>query len=286
MYLNLSNCSLQSAGLETVVMAIQKLIYLQHLDLSLNSFTEKAAHKVSQLIKGTSRNFCVHLSNSPMEYNTLKSNVTLKFDNKRKIQFVVLKILSYKLEFVRMQSQEWKSEWIINSSKIKYLCISFSQKQVSKEDFNLLKGFLADSPTIEHLEIAIADLNQTEAKDLFQALSSSRSLVYLNISYSNISNEAADDLAVVIINNRLDRLSMHDCRMNESVMLKIVSALQKNARLKCLDLSANLVSNPAATIIASIITNNNTIEHLNISSCKLHNDSFLVLITLLQSIHA
>ena len=271
-HLNLSNCKLQSTGIEEITKQCKKLTSLKHLDLSMNALTDKAACDISYLINSNSGIKIVRLSNSILECNTLKAGASLKFErNKRKNEFAVIKSLSNKLEYIRIKGQDWKGNWLDNHNKIQLLSITFSQQSVSDDEFSKILKFLSENYLThdQHLELAITDMDKIKSHSLFKVLGSIKSLKHLNISNSDIPVDIVDTFVTIFkSNNKLEKLYLHGCRINKPVIEKMASTLKTMTTLKCLDLHSVKI-NDRSKEIADIITNNPAIEYLNLYSCKL-----------------
>ena len=280
-YLNLSNCKLQCIGIENITGQFKKLTSLKYLDMSMNILTDKAACDISCLINSNPGIKIVRLSNSLLEYNALKVSASLRFErNKRKNEFVAVKALPHKLEYIRIKGQEWKGNWLDNHNKMQMLSITFSQKSVSDDVFTTILKFLSDNHD-QHLELAITDMDKNKSHSLFKVLGLIKSLKYLDVSYSDIPIDIIDTFVNAIkVNNKLEKLYLHDCRINKPVIEKMASTLKTTTTLKCLDLYYVKI-NDRAVEIADVISNNLAIEHLNLYSCKLfENDVEIIAISL------
>ena len=283
-YLNLSNCKLQSAGIESITEQFEKLKSLKHLDLSMNTLTDKAACDISRLIDSNPEIKVVRLSNSLPEYNALKANASLKFEiNKRKKEFVAIKVYLHNLEYIRIKGQEWKGNWLDNHNKIQDLSIIFSQRSVSDDVFTTILKFLSKNHN-QQTELAITDMDKNRSLSLFKVLGSMKSLKYLDVSNSDIPIDIIDTFVNAIkVNNKLEKLYLHDCQINKPVIEKMASALKTITTLKCLDLHGVKI-NDRAVEIADVITNNLTIEHLNLCSCKLFESDVEIIAISLQKL--
>ena len=286
-HLNLSNCKLQSIGIEKITQQCKKLTLLKHLDLSMNVLTDKAACDISYLINSISGIKVVHLSNSILEYYTLKSGASLKFErNKRKKEFAAVKALPNKLEYIRIKGQDWKGNWLDNHYKIQHLSITFSQQSVSDDEFSKILKFLSENYLShdQYLELAITDMDKIKSHNLFKVLGSIKSLKYLNISNSDIPVDIIDTFVTVIkSNNKLEKLYLHGCRINKPVLENLALTLKTITTLKCLDFHSVKI-NDRSKELADVIANNLAIEYLNLYSCKLFENDVEIIATSMQKL--
>ena len=112
---------------------------------------------------------------------------------------------------------------------------------------------------------------------VLQALTKCSKLEVLNLSYTNITEQAAESLAKAIKNNSgLEALYLtnNDLRSSATVILQ---ALKENSKLKVLNLNDNNMTGQVANDLANVIKNNSGLEELYLSNNDLRSSATVIL---------
>ena len=120
---------------------------------------------------------------------------------------------------------------IIINCRVKKLSISYNY--IVGEDERLYSIIADPSSVLEELEMKNTNLSSNAAIKLFTALSDSKKLRILDISYNNITDEACDAIIMAMKKNTsLVELYMYGIRISAECAQLIVAALQHNNTLK------------------------------------------------------
>ena len=120
-------------------------------------------------------------------------------------------------------------------------------------------------------------LLQEDIITVSESLRKASSFCYLLLSYNEINDSAAQELASAIsINMSLNHLSLSDCKLHEKGMLFIAEALQWISSLQYLDLSHGVITDTVASGIAKALSCNTSLECLNMRYCTWPNNGFAI----------
>ena len=143
-----------------------------------------------------------------------------------------------------------------------------SKNNISKTVSHELALAIKSYKCLETLWLSNCNLKSSVVA-IFQALSTISSLKCLSISNNQITEEAGEALASVILHNRgLEILYLRNNNLGKG-MLEIVKALQHITSLKSLDLSKNNISNEVSVELAVAIKSNKHLEELWMLDCNL-----------------
>ena len=244
-HLDLSNCSLQEIGIVEIFTSLKE--HISHL----KSF------KISSL---TSNEETVNLFECCLENNRSIDNLTLQDCECEEIFDALRKLLS------SLQALN------ISSSKI---------------SFHNLICIIANNINLKHLDISKCDLLGELDVQLFTNVISGPFLEYLDFSGNRITKTFARFITNLIYNNyKLKHIDLADCQIQETELVCITNSLTLLTSIKYLNCSNMhmVISQQVASNIAKIITNNVNLEHLDIRSCFLTEQTFTPIVDALKQI--
>ena len=292
----LDNNSLGVGALK-IAKALQNIKSLRLLGLSNNNLPKEIVHELSTAIK----------SNSYLEVLTISSN------DLRCSAIIILQALSnitslkgldISNNHIGDKSSEALASVVIDNTRVEKLLLS---------DNNLGDGILEVAKALQHItslrlldlgknnmpkevsgELALAiksnghleklSLNnnnlESSAIAILQALSTISTLKFLAINGNQITKEAGEALASVVINNtQIEVLHLSDNYLGDGI-IEIAKALQHITSLRSLDLSNNNMPKEASGELALAIKSN---EHLN-ELIGLHNNLKSSIIAILEAL--
>jgi hypothetical protein len=164
--------------------------------------------------------------------------------------------------------------------------IDIGGNQLGAQGVKFIANMFDDKSTSCHLqELTIDDcgLNDEELIPLFRSLLSNTSLHLLNISGNRLIPSSFSTLCFTLAQRtNLSHLIMARCLSSRYVSLELLG--QSSGHLKHLDLSSNtLTTFTLNTLFHSLICNNYSLTHLNISHNLLTDSSALLLLSQVQS---
>ena len=292
--LYLSNNQLQSAVIE-LAKALQKISSLKVLDLNYNNIPEQAADELSAAIRvnNSLQELCLgsnHLGSSTvMIVNALKEITTLKElnlnDNQNRSVELAPAIASIitknkLIERLSLNDNNLNDDGVIRIAQS--LCkhsqlksLTLQNNNITEEAVEALASIISSNIGLEELYLGNNQL-QLGVTKIATTLKNISSLKVLDLDNNNIPEQAADDLAAVIMaNSVLEKLWLSGNHLGSSTVM-IVNALKKITTLKELNLNDNQNrSDELAPAIASIITKNKLIEKLLLNDNNLNDDGVI-----------
>ena len=132
------------------------------------------------------------------------------------------------------------------------------------------------NPGLEHLHLSNNDL-KSSAVVILKALHETSKLKTLNLSGNHMTEQVAEDLAIVIKNNSgLEHLHLSNNDLKSSAVM-ILKALQRNSKVETLNLSGNNMTGQVAEDLAFVIKNNPSLEHLHLYNNDLKSSAVVIL---------
>ena len=117
-----------------------------------------------------------------------------------------------------------------------------------------------------------------------EELKSMETLTHLSLCNNNITYEASDDIAAVILKNTdLHTVILSDNNLQLTGAIKIAGSLQSTSCLRILNMSNNSISFEAASYVATILSCNSKLEELYLGDNKLQNTGAVKIAEALQN---
>ena len=137
---------------------------------------------------------------------------------------------------------------------------------------DFLGEVINNNPKLEVLGVSYVCMHDDAAAKFVQALKSLSCLKILELLGNNINEEAADDIATVIINNSgLVRLYFADNHLGTVGISKIAKSLIDPRGLEILDITNNNITSEAAESISKIIQSNPQLKSLLLGEVTIMN---------------
>ena len=277
-----------------VLQALKEHSRLKVLNINDNNLTAHVAEDLATIIKTNSSLEKLYLSN-----NSLKTSagIILKALKEKS----VLKVLHLNNNLMTEEVAEDLAAVIRNNSSLEQLCIGSNKlglsavmilqalqehsrlKVLNISDNNLTPNVAEDLATIIKINPGLEELYlsnnglKTSAAIILKALKEKPFLKILHLNDTLMTEEVAEDLAVVIrSNSSLEQLCVEKNRLGLSAVM-ILQALQEHSRLKVLNLSDNNLTAHVAEDLARIVKNNLGLEELYLSNNSLKTSAIVLL---------
>ena len=289
-HLDFEQCELQESGFIEIIYSLRSISALQYLSLEGNDITKHLVHKVTSLInKNTTLK---HLNLSKCNLLTAKMQIIIKVLSK----FHSIEYLNISKNKITCQDLQL-NKVISNNCKMKHLNISgcklheheINYVLTSLRSFKYLKSLNFQSCYFNHVSasqwlpdviirnkmLQYLNLNKCNLQEegliaIATALQVTTTLRHLSLNCNHMTNAASQKIALAVSNNcKLELLALSGCIMKdtESGLMAISQAMCKISSLKHLNLSHNNITDKAATVIASAIANNSTMQCIDFSFC-------------------
>ena len=154
--------------------------------------------------------------------------------------------------------------------------LSLGNDNISKEVFDELVIVFKSNKFMQKLWLHNNNLKSL-AMNILQSLSTISTLKYLNINNNQITEEAGEALASVILHNTvLEELHVSGNNLGKG-MLTVAKALQHISSLRSLDLGNNNISEEVAGELALAISANEYLEEMRLYNSKLTSSAIVIL---------
>ena len=291
--LNLFDNDLKSSAV-VILKALQRNSKLKVLDLGSNNMTGQVAEDVAIIIKNNSGLEELYLYNNDLKSSAIVILKALQGNSKLKVLnlgcnnmtgqvaegvAIIIKNNS-DLEKLDLFDNDLKSSAVVilkalqGNSKLKVLNLGSNNMtgQVAEDVAIIIKN----NSGLEELYLYNNDL-KSSAIVILKALQGNSKLKVLNLGCNNMTGQVAEDVAIIIKNNSdLEQLNLFDNDLKSSAVV-ILKALQRNSKLKVLDLGSNNMTGQVAEDVAIIIKNNSDLEQLNLFDNDLKSSAVVIL---------
>ena len=306
-YLNLGSCILSENSLILVTDSLLNTTSLLSLDVSHNWITEKAAQSMAVFLKKNTGlqhlNFCacfvgdaiLTVTDTISQYYVIKhlnfSSNVFTFDA-AKLLGSILMLNKYIecLDLGHCNLNEYGLIEILNSltniTTLLYLNL----------ESNIISGKLADgiasviykNVSLNYLNFSNCNMLESEMKTIFHGIKQISSVEQLNISGNIIAIQTHGDLKDIISkNNEIGYLNFSGCKINQKGLYNILTPLTAFKRLKFLSLASCHISNYLARgLLPIVISSNASLNHLDLTDCKLQEAGLMALAKSLQTTHS
>ena len=246
--LDLSNNDLRTSGITKVLRSLQKISSLIKLCINHNKITDKAADDIAAVVSCNT-----HLQELNISRNDLRiSGITIILRSLQKI-----------------------------SSLIK---LYINHNNITNEAADDIAAVISCNTHLQELNISRNDLRISGITKILRSLQKISLLTKLYINHNIITNEAADDIAAVILSNsNLEEFDIGSSNLQTVGAIQITKALQKISSLKTFYISNNYITDVLANDIAAVISCNK-IQELDVSENNLKMAGVKMLARALQNI--
>ena len=294
--LNLNNNHLQNEIIE-VAKSLEHTTTLEVLSLSENNIPESAATAISAIINSNTSLRAFYIGN-----NNLESSIVTILKCLNKIS--LLEVLDLRNNMIPQEAVETIASVIMHNTRLEELhlhtnSLGIGTVKVAKalQRITTLKILSLSNNNIpreacEELALGIKSNEQlkkfwlndnnlhSSAIVILNSLATITTLTMLNLNNNQITQEAGEALASVIMHNtRLEELHLHTNSLGIGAV-KVAKALQHITTLKMLNLSNNNIPQEAYEELALGIKSNNQLEKLWLHDNNLHCSANVILNTL------
>ena len=293
-YLNLSNCELQDEGLTVILSVVKTTSRLKHINLKSNRMNDMLASQIAECISNNHGLSLISLSNCALQEEGFlriadaftKTNPLFHFDISSNLvtDNVATNLANCNL-FSRMSqithldvSQcQWEmnglSTMFITANKVYSLkCINCSGCEVNEKEAQHLASTITINNTLEQLILANCTVKPTGFVKIFNAVKKLYTLKHLDLCSSQISGEVIFMLAECISGNQVEHLDLSHCLQGVN-SLNVLTAIASGGTLQYLDLSYNDISDDEASCVASAISANKYLYHINLTNNQFNSES-------------
>ena len=281
-YLEISNCEMNQSTVMKIARSIKELQQLKQLNLngivlSVGSLcfvlTDKSTLEELNLSHCRLQNPEISIISSALKKTRLTS-INLSHNNisdyaaSRLASLLLLNRSISNIEMSDCSLQENGMSYIINALKYESLkCLNFSGNQISDSLATELSGVISNNPYIMNLDLSNCILQErSTVKILTSLINCVLDLKLFKISSVVITPKIINFLEQVLDNCKsIETLTLQDC-----VCENIFNAVSKKiSTLQFLDISSSVIS---FNNLISIVANNTTIKHLNVSNCDVQGE--------------
>ena len=248
--LNLSNCNLPKSGTQTLFFAINQIVSLEHLNVNSNVITNCVGADLKDVISKSNK----------MEHLDLSG---CKLDDMELYNMLTSLTASKHLRFLNLRSSHISNE----------------------SASGLLPAVITNNVSLSYLDFTDCKLQEMGLIIVAKTLQTTSRLKHLSLNCNAIKNAAAYEIALAISKNYLlQHLSLSDCELKQEGLMAIAEALCIILSLKHLDLSHNVITDAAAATVAMGVTNNTTMQCLDMRFCKWQNSGITAISKVLNHI--
>ena len=230
--LDLSHNDLQAAGVVSICQV--NLSKLTNFSLSHNSITSDAANQIAAFLS----------CNANLKVLDLSSTELQKVDCKD-----IFKALQ-------------------NISTISSLNVS--NCNVGNEAADELATVLFHNLKLEMIDLSYNNLSPLDIATILRGMENISNLASISVSQNKINDEAADDLATILLHNpNLKHLDLSGNSLSALAFVKIFKGMKNISNLITMNISYNMITNEAANELANVLHHNTTLQKLNMSGNNL-----------------
>ena len=149
-------------------------------------------------------------------------------------------------------------------------CIYINSNTITHDAVEDLADMITNNKSIRTLALPEYDGGFYRIEVILRALKTNSSLQFLKISRAQVFLDAAIELAAVLANNaNMEQVVIAHLELDSYAFMKISNKLCKIRELRHLVIILTTIDDKNVDHMAEIITNNPTIEKLNLSGCKI-----------------
>ncbi|XP_065894714.1 uncharacterized protein [Dysidea avara] len=235
-HFHLSHCELREQGMLTIIRSLRSVTSLKYCNLSGNYITDKCATELASIMANNSLLSHLNLSNCKLQENGLFFIVdTLK------------KILT-----------------------LTYL--DLSSNRINDESAVLLSNVIDMNNNLSHVDLSRCMLKEKGLIKVSRSLSKLVFLKYIDLSFNEISDHVAQNLAPALKN--ASHVFLNNCNLKRRGIEKISLVLEIASSVRELGLSKTCLTAPVIKNLAATLTRNINLNHLSVASCGLKGANF------------
>ena len=259
----ISSNNITSVGAQDVGTALSDQFNLQILDVSANNLKESGGMIIARSLANVTTLTKLYIGKNEIT-DTAADDIAAVLSNNDNLQVLCL------------SGNDFNTDGILKIFKCSQNLSSLTELYVNcnhltAEAADTLKSVISQNSKLQVFNISRNNFCAPGIIKIAKALQSSIStLSILCISYNNVTMEAADDIAAVVLQNtKLQVLDLGGNPLQTEGIIIIAKALQNISTLLELYINYNQISKRAADHIAYILTSNNNLEIFNVSENNL-----------------
>ena len=298
-YLEIVNCHLQNEAACQIITALRNISSLGTLILEKNNFSKDTTDDLATAVSVNCRLKKLKLANNNLQHHAVvltqalsqvKSLTDLDLSNNNMTDKVVDALAlaienNSSLQRVNLRGNALKTNGIMKiaqslswNSRLKVLDIC--NNQITEDAADAIAIAFLSNTSLEELYLDNNSL-ALGVKTLSATLKEISTLKILDLDNNNVPDDAADQLAAVVCNNKnLEKIFLMNNNLKLGAM-KIFWALSKITTLTVLNLSKNGMTEMVACSLAAAIESNRSLTTIKLSSNKLQTQG---IITISQSL--
>ena len=271
--LNVCGIGLSKITADDIVNVLNNNNKLQELDLSHNNIQETGATAIFKM--ASTKN----LHKLIISHNYINDNVEFLET------FLSRNTNLEELDFSHNNLQAAGAIKICRANLSKLIKFNISHNGITIDAVDDIGALLSHNTKLQKLDLSGNDLQELGYKRIFKSLQIISNLSLLKVSYSSVVNEAADQLATLLLHNIfLRELDLRYNNLSTSDAVKIFSGLKNISNLVTIDISHNMITDEAAEIIATVLSCNNKLQSLDLSCNHFTSEGFVNIFEHLKNI--
>ena len=303
----LIECNLDKNGCKSVLSAISQCKDVVLINLSYNANIGETKFKIPNLFMNHDKltnidvtacnfdfnriiEFCDVLCNrKTLKYLNLSQNtIVRKAANELASLLSVLTNLEY-LSLYNCQLEPTGIKSIVSKLKefntLQYVYLNFNK--MTHDAAEDLAVMLTNNKYMRKFSLPQYDESYIKIGIILRAMKSISSLQYVDMSCAQVFAHIAIELGDILTNNpNLKQLLLSHLELGPNTFIKLSSNLSKLRELRHLAITLSSINDENAKNVAKLITNNLTIEKLNLSGCRISLQGKLHIFQILTSLSA
>ena len=144
--------------------------------------------------------------------------------------------------------------------------INVSHNEIIDEAADKLTNILLQSTSLQELDLSYSSLSKLDSLRIFKGMKNISSLIKINVSHNEIIDEAADELANVLLHNTLlQELDLSYNSLSKLDSLRILKGMKNISSLIKINVSHNEIVDEAADELVSVLLQNTSLQELDLS---------------------
>ena len=276
----IGNNNFRSKGVIRVAKALRGLLHLKQIGLNNNGITEDAASDIAEAVNNNNKLENLWLNNNDLKLTGINM-ITNTFQHLN-----TLKLLDLSNNGITAQATDGIAAVINNNPSLQTVALGNNKLEtgvikianalknikdlrvlgldnncITDKAANAIANVIYSNVELEKLLLNDNNLQSSGIKVICKNLTHIKSLKVLLLQHNCITEEAADDLAAVIINNPLlENFDVSNNKIGSVGIRKIAEVLKTLCYLKVLSINNIQLTDDATKDIAQIITNNLVLE--------------------------
>ena len=307
-HLDLACCDLKEVGFGLILEAVNNIAKLKYLDLKSNIIVNNASSTAiatfatnndamtyvclsncglleERLFKLLNSFNCrILLSHLDISSNFITNNVIDKL--KKSDVFSMASLLKH----VNFSHCQWQRNGFLKilmalSNMCSLKGINCAGCSMDDEAVQYLARSIAANSTLEKLVLSNCRINAGQLLTICNALTNIDTLKHLDLSNNHITNEMIMKLVEILSGNQIEHLDLSYCLLGAN-SFALVTAIANSVTLQYLDLSYNDISDDEARYVASVITANKYLYHLNLTNNQFCCESIQTILIAMSKIYS